>query len=63
MSKYQKHKRGCGCILWGGGLAGVVAAVLSFTVNQSIMWAVLHFFCSGFYIVYWLIVYLPIFMR
>jgi len=52
-------KKGCGCVLWGGGLAGVVAAVLSFLVNGSILWAVIHFFCSGFYIVYWLVVHLP----
>ena len=59
----KHHKKGCGCILWGGGLAGVVAAILSFMVNHSLFWAAVHFFFSGFYIVYWLIVYLPIFIH
>jgi len=54
-----RNKKGCGCILWGGGLAGVVAAILSLIVNHSLGWAVIHFFCSGFYIVYWLVVYFP----
>jgi hypothetical protein len=29
------------------------AAVLSWIVNQSVLWAILHFFCSWLYIVYW----------
>ena len=58
MSEKSK-KRGCGCAMWGGGLAGIIAAVLSFYVNQSIFWALVHFVCSGFYIVYWLVVHLP----
>lgn len=55
----DKSKKGCGCALWGGALAGVIAAILSFMVNHSLFWALVHFVCSGFYIIYWLIVYLP----
>jgi hypothetical protein len=36
-----------------GGFGGVLAAVLSWIVNQSLGWAVLHFFCSWIYVVYW----------
>jgi len=53
------RKRGCGCALWGGGLAGIIAAILSFYVNHSVFLALVHFICSGFYIVYWLFAYLP----
>jgi hypothetical protein len=36
---------------------GVLSVVLSWTVNKSILWAMFHFFCGGFYAIYWLIVY------
>jgi len=55
----NRRKKGCGCALWGGGLAGIVAAILSFYVNHSIFWALVHFVCSGFYIIYWLFAHLP----
>ena len=56
----KNHRSGCGRFaLWGGALAGVVAAILSYSVNRSIGWALVHFVCSGFYIIYWLVVYLP----
>jgi len=38
------------------GLVGtVLATVLSYSVNQSVWWAILHFFCSWLYVVYWVI--------
>jgi hypothetical protein len=36
----------------GCGLSGVIAAVLSYALNQSFWWAVLHFFLSWLYILY-----------
>lgn len=50
-------KRGCGCC--GGGVFGsvgaVLAALLSWKVNQSLWWALLHAFFSWFYVIYhWL---------
>lgn len=31
----------------------VLAVVLSWTTNHSIAWAILHGFCSWFYVIYW----------
>jgi hypothetical protein len=41
----------------GIGLGGLLAVVLSWTVNHSIGWCILHFFCSWFYVIYWAIEY------
>lgn len=38
-------------------LGGLLAVILSWTVNHSIWFAILHFFCSWFYVFYWAIVY------
>lgn len=31
---------------------GAVAAIMSWTVNKSIGWSVVHFFCGLFYVLY-----------
>ncbi len=54
----EESKKGCGCC--GGGIFGsigaVLAALLSWKVNHSIMWALIHAFFSWFYVIYhWLI--------
>lgn len=41
----------------GVGLGMVIACILSWTVNHSILWAILHSFCSWFYVVYWIFKY------
>jgi len=51
------RRRGCGC--FGGGVFGsigaVLAALLSWKVNHSILWALLHAFLSWLYVIYhWL---------
>ncbi len=40
---------GCGC---GFGLGTVGAAILSWAMNHSVWWAIFHFFCGWFYILY-----------
>ena len=46
--------KGCGCC--GGGIFGsigaVLAAILSWNVNASIVWALIHAFFSWFYVLY-----------
>jgi len=41
----------------GGGITigSILAVVLSWTSNHSIIWAIIHFFCSWLYVIYWLI--------
>jgi len=39
----------------GGMVGGIIAVVLSWIVNHSVGWAILHFFCSWIYVIYWLI--------
>ena len=39
------------------GLGSVLAAGLSYHVNGSILWAILHFFCSWLYVGWYLLVH------
>lgn len=43
----------------GGGLTlgSVIAVILSWTTNHSILWCILHAFCSWFYVIYWALTY------
>jgi hypothetical protein len=40
-----------------GGVGGVIALFLSFATHHSVFWAIVHFFCSWFYVVYWILRY------
>lgn len=37
-------------------LGGLFAVILSWIVNHSVGWCILHFFCSWIYVVYWFVV-------
>jgi hypothetical protein len=39
----------------GLGLGAIIAAILSWQVNASFGWAILHAFCGWLYVVYWLV--------
>jgi len=39
-------------VQFGGGIGSALAAILSYVHNHSIMWAILHFFCSWLYVAY-----------
>lgn len=55
----SEKKKGCSrLVLWGGGTAGVIALILSWIVNRSVGWALLHFCCGIFYIIYWIFTYM-----
>jgi hypothetical protein len=54
---FDSKKSGCGCC--GGGIFGsvgaVLAAILSWNLNHSILLALVHAFLSWFYVIYhWL---------
>jgi hypothetical protein len=55
----EGNKRGCGCC--GGGVFGsigaVLAALLSWSVNHSILLALVHAFLSWFYVIYHFLAY------
>ncbi len=36
-------------------VGGIGAAVLSWIANHSVGWAILHFFCSWIYVIYWVL--------
>ena len=38
-------------------IRGLIAAVLSWTVNKSVGWAILHYILGIFYIIYWIFKY------
>ena len=50
----SRSNNGCGC--FGGGIFGsigaVLAALLSWNVNGSVLWALIHAFFSWFYVIY-----------
>lgn len=37
--------------------SGVVSMALSYAINQSILWCIVHFFFGWFYVLYWLFTY------
>ena len=39
----------------GVGLGNVVAAILSWSANHSVLWCILHGFYAWFYVVYYLV--------
>lgn len=41
----------------GIGIGSVIAGILSWTTNHSILWCILHIFLNWFYVIYWIIVY------
>jgi hypothetical protein len=41
----------------GIGLGAVIAAILSWTVNHSILWCILHAFCGWIYVIYYVLTY------
>jgi p-aminobenzoyl-glutamate transporter AbgT len=41
----------------GVGVGTVLAIILSWTVNHSILWCILHAICGWFYVIYWAITY------
>jgi len=43
----------------GIGIGVVIACILSWTVNHSVLWCIIHALCSWLYVIYWLIVYGP----
>ena len=38
----------------GGLVGGIIAMIMSWVVNHSVIWGILHFFCSWIYVIYWL---------
>jgi len=51
-----KEKRSSGAA-GGIGIGNVLAILLSWKINQSIGWAILHGFCGWLYVLYYLIAY------
>ena len=41
----------------GYGLGSIIAVVLSYSINQSILWATLHGIFGWFYVIYFAIKY------
>ena len=39
----------------GLGVGSIIALIISWSVNQSVFWAILHAFFGWFYVVYYLL--------
>jgi hypothetical protein len=37
------------------GLGSILALVLSWTANHSVLWAIPHFMCGWFYVIYYVL--------
>lgn len=40
----------------GIGIGTVLAVIISWSVNQSVLWAIIHGMCSWFYVIYYFLV-------
>jgi len=38
-----------------GAIGGILAVVMSWMVNHSILWCIIHFFCGWLYVIYWIL--------
>jgi hypothetical protein len=38
-------------------LGSLIAVLCSWTVNHSVLWCLIHFFCSWFYVIYYFLTY------
>lgn len=50
----MSRESSCTCSCSVGAL---VAVVMSYAINQSFWWALLHAFCGWMYVLYWLLTY------
>ena len=51
----MRNNKGESNVSVGLGLGNVIAAMVSWTVNKSILWAFIHGIFGWFYIIYYLI--------
>jgi len=42
---------------YGIGMGAALAMILSFSLNHSVLWAILHGICSWLYVIYFVITY------
>lgn len=57
MARYRrKYRRNHVYVKYGSSitLGSFFAVCLSWDANHSIFWAIFHFFCSWWYVLYWL---------
>lgn len=50
---YHRHHHTCSSS--GIGIGAVIAIILSWTSNHSILWAIIHGFFSWFYVIYYVL--------
>lgn len=53
-NKKPETSGGC-CVIFPVGFGGVLAMILSYTTNHSILWCLLHGFFGWFYVIYYLL--------
>lgn len=51
MANNSKTSVTCDCLEMGG----VLAMIISWSLYQSILWAILHGFCNWFYVFYYML--------
>lgn len=48
----KQDNSGCGITIGGGSLGGILAVVISWSLNKSIGYAIVHFILGWLYVVY-----------
>jgi len=51
------NKKSSSQVWYGISTGAALAMILSYSLNKSILWAILHGVCSWFYVIYFAIVY------
>ena len=47
--------RGKNTLLGGVGFGSVLAMIISWSLNKSVLWAIVHGFLSWFYVIYYVL--------
>ncbi|MEM7166572.1 MAG: hypothetical protein AAF581_13985 [Planctomycetota bacterium] len=55
--KKKKGSGGSGAATAGIGFGSALAIAISWSMNQSLLWAIVHGLCSWFYVIYYAIRY------
>jgi hypothetical protein len=48
----DKKARGCGCGIGSWGFGSVIAAIISYSLTHSVLWALFHAFLGWVYVAY-----------
>jgi len=57
VAENNNRSKGCGCGIGSFGVGSIVAMIISYTANHSILWMLIHGFFGWFYVIMYVIRY------